>query len=130
MPRLISFVTDNSSEDPENARALIIHALTTFVSTVARLQKGAAMAMLVPALLKRANTEGEGLYRETSARLLELAGYDPVAFKSVIGGMTEGQKAFLESVILAGRQGGNVQALNGDDKGREPTIALRMDFGG
>jgi hypothetical protein len=62
---------------------------------------------------------------------LELAGVDQVAFRGVVGGMTEEQKGFLESVILAGRQAG--QRAGKVDSGtwgeREPTIALRMDFG-
>ena len=68
---------------------------------------------------------------ETGARLLELASMDQVAFRGVVGSLTEEQKSFMESVILAGRQGqaqGKVGEVNGE--GREPTIAVRMDFGG
>lgn len=88
------------------------------------------MAVVVPTLLERANKEGDLVYRETSARLLELAGMDQVVFRGVVGNMTEEQKGFMESVILAGRQAqekGRVEAENDED--REPTIALRMDFG-
>ena len=70
------------------------------------------------------------MYKETSARLLEFAAMDQVAFRAVVGNMTEEQKGFMESVIVAGRtaQGaGKVEALNGEE--REPTIALRMNFG-
>ncbi len=87
------------------------------------------MAVIVPTLLARANSEGEEVYRETSARLLDLAGSDQVAFRSVVGGMTGEQKGFMESVILKGRQsqGGSKTTEEGAS---EPTIALRMDFGG
>jgi HEAT repeat-containing protein 5 len=44
--------------------------------------------------------------------------------------MTDMQKQFMESVIVAGRQAGQVQAKGADGEEREPTIALRMDFGG
>ena len=88
------------------------------------------MSVIVPTLLERANKEGENLYMETSARLLEFAATDQVVFRAVVGNMTEEQKGFMESVILAGRQArnaGNSEGVNEED--REPTIALRMDFG-
>jgi hypothetical protein len=47
------------------------------------------MALVVPTLLARAaNEEGEDteVERETSARLLELAGVDQAAFRGVVGG--------------------------------------------
>lgn len=90
------------------------------------------MSVLVPTLLERANKEGESVYKETSARLLELAGVDQVAFRGVVGGMTEDQKVFMERVILAGRpagQGAGRGVENGTWEEKEPTIALRMDFG-
>jgi hypothetical protein len=91
------------------------------------------MAAVIPTLLERARKEGEAMYQETSAKLLELAGSDRVAFRGIVGSMTEEQKGFMESVILAGRRSGaqangKGEGLDGQDK--EPTIALRMDFGG
>ncbi|PMD28615.1 ARM repeat-containing protein [Hyaloscypha hepaticicola] len=130
LPRLIAFATNTEAEDPENARALVIHALTAFVTTLAGPQKSVAMSVIVPTLLARANSEGEEVYRETSARLLDLAGSDQAAFRSVVANMTDTQKQFMESVIVAGRQAGQVQAKGTDGEEREPTIALRMDFGG
>jgi hypothetical protein len=89
------------------------------------------MSVIVPTLLARANSEGEEVYRETSARLLDLAGSDQGAFRGVVAGMTDAQKQFMESVIVAGRQAGHGQgkAKDGEGEEREPTIALRMDFG-
>lgn len=92
------------------------------------------MAVVVPTLLARAAGEdgetddGEAVYRETSARLLELAGVDQAAFRGVVGGMSEGQRAFMEEVIRAGRRTGQVEG--GKAEGERPTIALKMDFGG
>ena len=130
LPRLISFATNTETEDPENARSLILHALTTYISILSKDQKSVGMSVIAPTLLERANKEGETVYRETSARLLELAGMDQVAFRGVVGSMSEEQKGFMESVILAGRQAqaqGKAEDINGE--GKEPTIALRMDFG-
>lgn len=86
------------------------------------------MSVIVPTLLARANSEGEEVYRETSARLLDLAGADQVAFRGVVAGMSEAQKGFLEGVIVKGR-GAKVEVSDGDGEEREPSIALRMDFG-
>jgi hypothetical protein len=130
LPRLISFATNTDNDDPESARSLVLHALTTYVSILTKDQKSVGMSVVVPTLLERANKEGDGVYRETSARLLELASMDQAAFRGVVGSMTEEQKGFMESVILAGRQAqaqGKVEDVNGEE--REPTIALRMDFG-
>ena len=130
LPRIISFATNTEMEDPESARSLVLHAFTTYVSVLGKDQKTAGMSVVVPTLLERANKEGDAVYRETSARLLELAGMDQTAFRGVVGNMTEEQKGFMESVILAGRQAqaqGKIEDVNGE--GREPTIALRMDFG-
>ncbi|MAD83020.1 MAG: hypothetical protein CL912_08650 [Deltaproteobacteria bacterium] len=88
------------------------------------------MSVIVPTLLARANSEGEDVYKETSARLLDLAGSDQGAFRGVVGGMSGEQKGFMESVILKGRQSQGGAKVVDEDGGREPTIALRMDFGG
>jgi hypothetical protein len=92
------------------------------------------MALVVPALLARASSESAnggdatGVYRETSARLLELASADQNAFRGVVGAMSETQKAFMEEVIRSGRHAGGVQKSGGE--GAQPTIALKMNFGG
>jgi hypothetical protein len=132
LPNLITFTTATDNEDPENARALVSHALTAFVTTLKAEQKPLAMGIIAPTLLERANKEGEAVYRETSARLLELAGADQVAFRNIVGGMTEEQKGFMESVIVAGRKAQAAQLARGNSEREEsgaPTIALRMDFG-
>ncbi|KAH7377966.1 armadillo-type protein [Cadophora sp. MPI-SDFR-AT-0126] len=129
LPRLISFTTNTSTEDPENARALVAHALTIYTTTLPSPQKAIAMSVILPTLLARANSEGEDVYKETSARLLDLAGSDQAAFRGVVGGMTGEQKGFMESVILKGRESRGSGKVVDDDGGKEPTIALRMDFG-
>ncbi len=87
------------------------------------------MALVVPALLSRAaSEEGQAVYRETSSRLLEIASVDQAAFRGVVAGMNEAQKAFMEEVIKSGRQTGVVEKESSDSG--QPTIALKMDFGG
>lgn len=132
LPKLIEFVTSTEGEDPEKARALISHGITTFVATLPNAQRGIGMSLVVPALLSRASTEvNEGnVYLETSARLLELAASDQVGFRSVVAGMTDSQKVFMDEVIKAGRQAGAGSQKVAENDGKEPTIALRMNFGG
>lgn len=130
LPRLISFVTNTEREDPELARALTAQTLTQYVGVVSKDHKAIAMSLVVPTLLSRAASEGgEGdIYRETSARLLELASADQTSFRGVVAGMSEGQKAFVEEVIKSGRQSQEVK--DADVESGQPTIALKMDFGG
>ena len=142
IPRLIAFATNTDPEDPESARSLVAQALTAYVATVPAERAPFAMALVLPTLLARAagerkNSDGSGesnvaeVYRETSVRLLELASAHQGAFRGVVGGMGEAQRAFLEEVIRAGRQ---AEAASGAKVARgvpeRPTIALKMDFGG
>ncbi|RQM06405.1 hypothetical protein DH86_00002242 [Scytalidium sp. 3C] len=130
LPRLIEYVNNTESEDPENGRSLVAHALASFVTTLSGPSKAVAMSVIIPALLSRANKEGSDVYNETSARLLELAASDAASFKGIVANLGEEQKSFMESVITAGRSSGGGQrspVANGTDK--EPTIALKMNFG-
>lgn len=90
----------------------------------------AAMSVVIPAVMSRAAAEGEELYTETSSRLLELAAVDQATFRAIVNTMSGEQKSFLEEVIRSGRQasaGTNNSASTG---GGQPTIALKMNFGG
>ncbi|KAJ9165516.1 ARM repeat-containing protein [Coniochaeta hoffmannii] len=133
LPKLISFVANTEPEDPERARSLVAHTLTLYVASLPRASAPIAMALVVPALLARAASEeggeeGEGeVERETSARLLELAGVDQGAFRGVVGGLGEEQRRFMEGVIRAGSK---TQAGRREEGGERPAIALKMDFGG
>jgi len=130
IPHLIAFTT-TPSEDPEKARPLIAHTLTSYMPILHNDKRLAGMAVVLPTLLERANKEGEATWRETSARLLELAAVDQGAFRAVVANMSSEQKGFMESVIMKGRNAVvDNEKQDGDDDGDgEPTIALRMDFG-
>lgn len=108
---------------------MIAHALSSFVTTLRQPQLAVAMSLVIPALLSRANKEGKESYHETSARLLELAGADQGAFRTIVASMNRGQKAFIEEVIKSG-QASATQKRADTGGNNEPTIALRMDFGG
>lgn len=134
LPRLVAFVVRADAEDPERARALVTHTLCQYAAGVSRDHAPVAMALVVPTLLARAAAAAEEddedeVYRETSARLLELASADQAAFRGVVGGMSEAQRGFMEGVIRSGRSGGGAQQKGEGEEGR-PTIALKMNFGG
>ncbi|KAI0103088.1 ARM repeat-containing protein [Hypoxylon sp. NC0597] len=128
LPRLIAFVVDTEPEDPEEARKLVAHTLTQYVASLGSGHSQIAMSVVVPALLSRAASEGAEVYHETSARLLELASADQAGFRGVVAAMNEGQKAFMEEVIRSGRQTSG--PAKGSNNTGQPTIALKMDFGG
>ncbi|KAK4165348.1 armadillo-type protein [Cladorrhinum sp. PSN259] len=139
IPRLITFVTNTGPEDPENARNLIAHGLCQYVGTLSSASDThapVAMALILPMLLARASTEGKRgkeIYGETSARLLELASANQLAFRGVVQGLSEMQRGFMEEVIRSGRlAGGGTENKSGEEEGDEgkPSIALKMDFGG
>lgn len=134
LPRLVKFLVDTTPEDPEDARRLVAHTLTQYVSAVGPDRAQIAMSVVVPALLSRATSEGSkggavaaAVYKETSTRLLEMASINQAAFRGVVGAMSEGQKAFMEEVIRSR------QVASAGNKGEEsegkPTIALKMNFG-
>ncbi|KAI0834438.1 ARM repeat-containing protein [Hypoxylon sp. FL0890] len=128
LPRLIAFVVDTEPEDPEGARKLVAHTLTQYVASLGSGHAQIAMSIVVPALLSRAASEGTEVYHETSARLLELASADQAGFRGVVAAMNEGQKAFMEEVIRSGRQTSG--PAKGSNNAGQPSIALKMDFGG
>ncbi|WYZ40231.1 hypothetical protein EsH8_IV_000572 [Colletotrichum jinshuiense] len=129
LPRLVAFVSNTAPDDPENARSMIAHSLSQYVGAVPKDRVPVAMALVLPTFLARASSEGEECYRDTSARLLELAAIDQNAFRTVVASMSDGQKAFLEEVIRWGRQQGPTEQAASGATG-QPSIALKMDFGG
>lgn len=132
LPRLISFVTATDREDPERARSLVAHTLSQYVGVVSKDHTAIAMSLVLPTLLSRAASEGpddKDIYRETSARLLELASVEQASFRGIVAGMSEGQKAFMEEVIKSGRTSESAEK-DADSGSGQPTIALKMNFGG
>ena len=134
LPKLLSFVVQPSDIDgTEEARATVATALTSFILALPDQEmKTSAAGIVAPALLRRAQDEGEKVWPDTSARLLELARKEPALFKGIIASMDAEQKAFVEDVLRkGGGVGMNANAANAKGDGREeaaPTIALKMDF--
>ena len=87
------------------------------------------LSLVLPTLLSRASVNKDPLvFRETSARLLELAAFDQGAFKSTVAQLSPPQRAFMEEIIRSGVKGGNSAGATRQESSK-PSIALRMDFG-
>lgn len=130
LPRLIAFVTNVEPEDPERARSLLARTLCLYVGSLQQARRSAAMSLVIPTLMTRATGEGEEAYGETSERLLELAAVDQGTFRAIVGAMSGSQRALLEEVIRSGRQAaGDSDKANIGESG-QPTITLKMNFGG
>ncbi|KAL8708724.1 MAG: hypothetical protein Q9220_006450 [cf. Caloplaca sp. 1 TL-2023] len=141
-PRLVAFLTTKpQNEDPEeNVGALVAQTLTAFVALQGRDgdRAAAAMSVVLPALLFAAHCAGQSSYKDTAARILELARGEllPV-FRSLVAGMDGEMRMFMERVIreggaagVAGRGSGKGEGDEEGEGGGEPSIALKLDFGG
>lgn len=89
------------------------------------------MTVFIPALLSRAavNVDGENanaVYRDTAARLMEMAAKDQGMFKSVIVGLTAEQRIFTEEILRAGA--GSSTSESASAQNTAPSIALKMSF--
>lgn len=131
LPRLINFVTEDSEvEGLDETRLLITQALTTFTLTLPASQRGAAVGLMVPTLLQRAALEGQSVYSDTNARLLELAAKEQEAFRGIVGQLDTEQRALVEEVLRsAPMQNGQMRSQGGAGAAVvAPSIALKMDF--
>lgn len=130
LPRILSFLANPMDvEGLEESRSLLSQALVSFVSTLPEGEKRVLGAkIVVPALLERARKE-EGVTGETAARLLELAGADGAAFRSVVSGLSAEQRSFMEGILRSGSAGAGRRNEKETEEGGEPRIALKMDFG-
>ncbi|KAK0889124.1 hypothetical protein LTR02_015720 [Friedmanniomyces endolithicus] len=115
-------------EGLEEGRTLTAQTLTTFASRVPTTQRPAAVALLTNALLERASKGGSGTYQETGARMLDLAAADNPSFRAIVSAISGERKALLERVLKA--RAGVQRGRSNMDSDREPTIALKMNFGG
>lgn len=133
-PHLLRFTADMELPDPESARSLTAHALTSFVATTSGQPSSAAMSIVIPMLLTRATAQGKATYPETAKRLLELAGGNQMpVFRGVVAKMSAGQRGFMETVIREGGGAGVTRAGGrraSSDEREEPSIALKTTFGG
>ncbi|KAI7527637.1 hypothetical protein KC331_g16215 [Hortaea werneckii] len=98
-----------------------------YASRVPEPQQTVAVVLVVNALLEQASSQGQQSYQETATRLLELAAANSGSFRSAVTSLDPDRKSLLEGILKsrAGLQR-NTSDFGAD---REPSIALKMDFG-
>lgn len=132
-PRIVLFVGDDDTEDPEGVRPILAQALVGSVSTLRKSQRQSAMSILIPMLLLRADTEQpngsqENIQKEVASRLLELAAADQQAFRATAGLLDEGTRDTFEQLLRAAGVGRRQDSDTDEMNDSKPTIELRMDF--
>jgi len=128
LPRVLTFILDDERQDPEKAKLVLLHALTSLAANLKGSQGSALVCILVPTLLQRARSNGKDLYGDTAGRLLSLAGADAPAFRAVMGSMHADERAFVGEVMREGGVG-STNVSQRDSEEAEPTIALKLNFG-
>ena len=130
LPRLIDSLTTSSSdvEGLDESRSIITQAVTTFATTQSPDRKAPIFTVVIAALLARAVRIGVGSYRETAARLLELAGNHQPAFRAVAMRLGPEQRSLLERILRDGQQIKQALRSDSEDEIGEHKIALKMDF--
>jgi HEAT repeat-containing protein 5 len=134
-PQLIKFVCDDDTEDPEKVRSGIIQSLVGSVGVMPVDRRQAAVAILIPVLLHRAdsvpNDESDvEVQKDVAARLLELAAADQVGFRATVGLLADEHRSALETLLRTAGVGGRQmeQSRQLAQESRAPAIELRMDF--
>jgi HEAT repeat-containing protein 5 len=128
-PRVLHFVTDLATEDPESVSDSLVHTLTSSVATLSnQSSRSAGIAMIIPALLIRAEGLGQDSCKEISMRLLEMAAVEPLAFRSCVVLLTAERRSLLEGLLRSSGGLRKQTGRDGADNNAKPTIELRMDF--
>lgn len=134
-PRLIAFVVGCPMEngdvpnDPENSRTVIARTLVSYVSIASDIPT--ALSIVMSTLIARGKREGQAVYQETAAHLLELAKTDQSVFRSLVATMAPEQKALLEDILRSVNIDSGANKSTRDSvqaQQNEPSIALRFDF--
>lgn len=128
LPKAAEFLLSSSElEGLEESKSIMAQTLSMYAAKVPSSQRPAAVALFISTCLGRAVNEGPKVHQETATRLLELANADAGTFRAVVAGMEDDQKKALEKILKAGAGARRKEDFERD---HEPTIALKMDFGG
>ena len=129
LPQAIAFLlTPSDLEGISESKTLMAQTLCVYASKVPAHQTPAAIAMSMSTILGRAVQEGQKTHQETASRLLELANADNASFRAVVSTMDADQRRMLENILKS--SAGARKSNNDLEADHEPTIALKMNFGG
>ncbi len=132
-PQLIHFICNPDIQDPEDVRPSLLQALVGSVGLLRNNRRQAAMSILIPVLLHRAdqklpNGSQESVRKESATRLLELAAAGQQAFRTTVGLLDDERRADLEMLLRSAGIGRRQDVDVEDTVDLRPTIELRMDF--
>ena len=124
----ITFLLDPpETEGFGESKTAMAQTLTLYASRLAAPQKTAAVSLVANALLVLASKDGPKVHPGVATSLLELAATDS-NFRYIVANMPEEQKRFLEQILKS--QAANRGGRQDSNTDHEPTITLKMDFGG
>ena len=129
LTRAISFLlTPSELQGMDESKTLIAQTFLLYTAKLPAQQRPPAIELFIRTLLGRAMKEGPKIHQETARRLLELANFDNAAFRIVVSKMDGDQKQALERILKSSADARKRSDEFGND--HEPTIALKMNFGG
>ena len=154
LPRLIAFIVlPCEAAGTDETRASVAHTLTTFVlaldpqksfpsaddpssQPVTIMQRSIALSLIIPALLRRARSEGPRTHKDTAMRLVEVAQEEPAGFREAVARLDGAEKEFLRGIVRQneesddededGEGGGDLGQVG--EGGAGPSIELKTDF--
>ena len=127
LPRLLQFFVDDTQQDPDNAKGLVLTAIVSFASALNERQAAIAYTFVVPVILQFAERKGIDSYDDTASRLLVLASAHQAGFRTIMEKMNHQQRTSMDEIIQEGRAGKHDAHHGGRDK-EEPSIALKLTF--
>ena len=128
LPKAVDFIVSPSElEGMDESKTIMAQTLSMYAAKVPSSQRPAAVTLFISTLLARAVNEGPKVHQETATRLLELANADAGTFRAVVATIEEDQKRILEKILKASAGSRRKEEFGTE---HEPTIALKMNFGG
>ena len=125
---LAFLILPSNLEGIEDSKSVVGKTLTRWACQAESSQRLAAISVLSQVFLARAIQIGPKSYPAMAARLLEMAGADGTVFRAIISGLQGEKKIKMEQIL---KSGAGIKSDGRDAEGDgEPTIALKMDFGG
>ncbi|EMC96551.1 hypothetical protein BAUCODRAFT_480348 [Baudoinia panamericana UAMH 10762] len=114
-------------EGLEESKSLTAQTLIMYTSRVRPEQRPVFIALLMETLLERAQRDGPKVFDDTAVRLLDLAVMDNASFRVIVSHMRSERRGLLEQILKS--RNGVQQTQDAALNGREPSIALKMNFG-
>ncbi|BFZ62403.1 hypothetical protein YB2330_003497 [Saitoella coloradoensis] len=128
LPHLITFISSPSPKvvDEVSLAEDACDVLVEFVKVIPPEKAIPAMTIVIATFTTYATNPAINNVEDTAERLLTLARLNADAFKTVVANLPAAQKTALERILKGGREEGTSMK----SEATQPTISLKMDFGG